>query len=99
MKTFTKAAYATHVAGILLLASRESAELAQGMWNPDFCSSDATDCAVMFCESLKDGVDEMLTDFSAVEATAVDPSYYDAQPGPASLVRANPLYLSCPQLA
>ena len=59
MKTFTKAAYATHVASVAVLASRHLAGLAQGMWNSDFCSSDATDLAEMFCADLQEKMDAM----------------------------------------
>jgi hypothetical protein len=51
--TFTKAAFATHLAVIARTAVMAQAGLAQGMWNPNFCSSSATDIALSICEDLE----------------------------------------------
>lgn len=52
-KTFTNAALATYVANVARLSVGASAHLATGMWNPDFCSADATDYALSVCEDLQ----------------------------------------------
>jgi hypothetical protein len=58
-KTFTKAALATYVANIARLSVGASATLAQGMWNPDFCNSDAKDYAVSVLEDLQMQIDHI----------------------------------------
>lgn len=55
--SFAKSSYATHVAAIMRRVTFESAELAQGMWNPNFCSSDATQNARSFCEEMQRSLD------------------------------------------
>jgi hypothetical protein len=56
---FTKAAFATHVASMARLATIEASELAQGMWNPMFCSNDASDSVRRFCEEMQSRLDNL----------------------------------------
>lgn len=59
--SFPKSAFATHVAAIVRRATFESAELAQGMWNPLFCSDDATENVRRFCEEVQRQLDDLQT--------------------------------------
>lgn len=58
---FTKAAFARHVAVVVRRATLESAELAQGMWNPMFCDDDAGTIARRFCEEMQRHIDDIQT--------------------------------------
>lgn len=41
----TKAVLARHVGGLARYSAAISAELAEGMWNPDYCASDGKEWA------------------------------------------------------
>lgn len=61
---FPKSSYARHVAAIVRRATFESSQLAEGMWNPMFCSCDASDDVRRFCE-------EMQAQLDALQSSAV----------------------------
>ena len=52
----TKATLAIHVTGIALIALRAADDLADGMWNPLFCSDDGTDTARRIVTELKERI-------------------------------------------
>ncbi len=56
---FTKASFATHVSLIVRSATFEAGQLAQGMWNPLFCSDDASGDALRFCSEMQRYIDEV----------------------------------------
>lgn len=49
----TKAEYTRRVGDILLTVTTEIKSLSEGMWNPDFCSSDANSDAKDFCADVR----------------------------------------------
>lgn len=51
--TITNAAFATHVSAIVRTATHEAGGLAFGMWNPNFCSADASGDALRFCNEME----------------------------------------------
>lgn len=71
----TKAELAKRVACMTREAAAVSAALAEGMWNPDFCSSDAADYAIGFLQDMRSHLDhiEKRLDESASEAAPKDP--------------------------
>lgn len=52
-RQMTKAVFARQVSRIVRRATMEAARLADGMWNPNFCSSDAIDEATSFCTDIR----------------------------------------------
>ncbi len=54
---FDHAKMAVAVSRIARLVSQETANLAEGMWNPAFCSADASDRALMFFSDLRSQID------------------------------------------
>jgi hypothetical protein len=58
---FTKAMYARQVSRIVRRSTLESGELAEGMWNPMFCSADAIPHAKSFCEAIRHELDAIET--------------------------------------
>lgn len=53
----TNAVLASQIARLTRLASNGNAYLAAGMWNPHFCSADASDYAMSFCEDVRQIID------------------------------------------
>ena len=59
MGEMTKAQYGRLVARINVLAAQEMRSLSEGMWNPAFCSSEATLEADAFCDVVQRLLDEI----------------------------------------
>jgi hypothetical protein len=53
------AQFARLVSKITRMTSQVQADLAQGMWNPDFCSSECSSLALSLCGDLRDKIGDI----------------------------------------
>jgi hypothetical protein len=64
-KPFTHAVYARDVGFIMRRVAAEASSMAEGMWNPQFCSADATAYAVDFLQDIRARLDWLEARMSA----------------------------------
>ena len=68
----TKATFARHVSRIVRRATLEAGELAEGMFNPLFCSDSAVTHARSFCDELRRELDHIETWYMKAESGKSD---------------------------
>ena len=64
--------YARHVGRLAVRLAQESAGLAEGVWNPAYCASDAAPASRVLCRDLRDAIDHLESLAERSDAAPVD---------------------------